>query len=670
MTRKFAAFLAGEVQHNASPLASEHSCQLTPLKRRRVRQLSPTSPLNTAVAEPVAAEGERLRALVQAALGDLQAEGQLPQGSYPPVRLLRPSTALRKRVNALTPDVAWTSPAALAIAAAARRVCSGVEEPRRWPVLATEEVAAQLAAAVAGRMHDGCVHAAWGGWRVEAAGAHLNFHAPSAPHATGLRKSGYAAGVLDGAVNTGAEIASALPSRATDVCRLGHAAGMLNRPESPRSPLGSTAAQCVAAASANCCIASPVCVASRAELRETHAAAAVAHLSLRAANGGESALLASGTLPAWAGKRAEPAWAAPRTGCADAEAASCAGAAERPQVPSNGLGGERRPGASCNGHARAAGPVAGCTGHAEAGGASASWNGHADAGGLNAGRIRHRDSCGAAASCIGHAGAGGSGASCNGCAKTGVPAARGFAQAAPEPAADWVAAPVRAQPRRFEVVTVSSSPEVRLLLKPWHATLSSRSPGNPRSVRVCCGGMCWAGVVRRGCACAGHGGGIPAVCKVSDPAPPPGARAGAPLHRAVELQLGSSILHGLPPFLVSLLRESVRQCFPFFIKVRKKPFHHRDRPLCLGGRGPGNRAGLPTLSGGLAAGVRACRGLRHWRVLPLRLWILPPAVLAGRCARRIRVALMSPVLSVSCTVPQRDCHALGLDMCPSIHACS
>lgn len=486
VTRKFAAFLAGEVQpvplpedHNASPLASEHSCQPTPLKRRRVRQPSPTSPLNTAVAEPVAAEGERLRALVQAALGDLQAEGQLPQGSYPPVRLLRPSAALRKRVNALTPDVAWTSPAAMAIAAAARRICPGIEEPRRRPVLATEKVAAQLAAAVAGRMHDGCVHAAWGGWRVEAAGAHLNFHALSAPHAPGLRKTGYAAGVLD----TGAEIPSALPSPATNVCRQGHAAGMLNRPESPRSPLGSTAAQCVAAASAKGCIASPVCVTGRAELRETHTAAAVAHMSLRAANGGDSALLASGTLPAWAGldgsdKRAERAWAAPRTGCDDAEAASCDGAAERPQVPSNGHGGERRPGASCNGHARGGGPVAGCNGHAEAGGASAGWNGHADAGGLSAGCIRRRDSCGAAASCIGHEGAGGSGVSCNGSAKTGVPPARGFAQAAPEPAADWLAAPVRAQPRRFEVVTVSSSPEVRLSPKPWHATLSSHSPGS------------------------------------------------------------------------------------------------------------------------------------------------------------------------------------------------
>ncbi|KAK9819492.1 hypothetical protein WJX81_003561 [Elliptochloris bilobata] len=77
----------------------------------------------------------------KAAIGDLVAAGQLPPAPYPPPRLARPTEKLRARVKALAPDVAFTSPAALPIAAAARNAVPGA------PALAAEEVAARLSAA-------------------------------------------------------------------------------------------------------------------------------------------------------------------------------------------------------------------------------------------------------------------------------------------------------------------------------------------------------------------------------------------------------------------------------------------------------------------------------------------------------------------------------------------
>lgn len=134
------------------------------------------SPLRQALPEGDAAvahgAAEGPGALLAAALGDLMAAGRLPRAAYAPPRLVRATAKLRARVKALAPDVAFTSPAALPIAAAACKAAAPGAD-----VLLAEDVAARLAEAVNARIDAAGGAGAWHEWRVEAAGAHLNFHA-------------------------------------------------------------------------------------------------------------------------------------------------------------------------------------------------------------------------------------------------------------------------------------------------------------------------------------------------------------------------------------------------------------------------------------------------------------------------------------------------------------
>ena len=124
---------------------------------------------DTAVAHG-AAEGPG--ALLAAALGDLVAAGRLPHAAYAPPRLVRATAKLRARVKALAADVAFTSPAALPIAAAVCKAAAPGADP-----LSAEDVAARLAEAVNARVKAAGGAGEWHGWRVEAVGAHLNFFA-------------------------------------------------------------------------------------------------------------------------------------------------------------------------------------------------------------------------------------------------------------------------------------------------------------------------------------------------------------------------------------------------------------------------------------------------------------------------------------------------------------
>ena len=192
-----------------------------------------------------AAEG--LGASLAAAVGDMVAAGRLPHAAYAPPRLVRATPKLRARVKTLAADVVLTSPSALPIAAAACKAAApGAVVP------SADEVAARLAEAVTARVEAAGGQGEWHGWRVEAAGAHLNFHAPPGtdPVTASWAAAPGGAGSVSGA--GGRQAARVAPRPGHGLCEAvearlcGHAAAALEAAarELPAAARASAAVRC------------------------------------------------------------------------------------------------------------------------------------------------------------------------------------------------------------------------------------------------------------------------------------------------------------------------------------------------------------------------------------------------------------------------------------------